>query len=45
MKEHVGLKAKTYCYLKDSDNGDKKQKAQKTVLSIENLNFNIIKTV
>ena len=43
MKEYVGLRAKTYCYLKDSNNGDKKQKAQKTVLSKENLNFNITK--
>ena len=31
MKEFVGLRAKPYCYLKDSDNGDRKQKAQKTV--------------
>ena len=33
MKEFVGLKAKTYSYLKDNKNEDKKQKAQKSVSS------------
>ena len=40
MKEFFGLRAKTYSYLKDNNDEDKKQKAQK-----ENLNFKITKTV
>ena len=40
MKEFFGLRAKTYSYLKDINDEDKKQKAQK-----ENLNFKITKTV
>ena len=31
MKEFVGLKAKTYGYLKDNSDEDKKQKKQKSV--------------
>ena len=31
MKEFVGLKAKTYGYLKDNNYEDKKQKKQKSV--------------
>ena len=46
MKEFVGLRAKTYSYLKDNNDKDKKkQKAQKSVSYNENLNFKIIKTV
>ena len=31
MKEFVGLRAKTYSYLKDNNNEDKKAKRQKNV--------------
>ena len=31
MKEFVGLRAKTYSYLKDNNNEDKKAKHQKNV--------------
>ena len=31
MKEFVGLRAKTYSYLNDNNDEDKKQKAQKNV--------------
>ena len=31
MEEFVGLRAKTYSYLKDNNDEDKKQKAQKSV--------------
>ena len=31
MKEFVGLKAKTYSYLKDNNNEDKKAKRHKNV--------------
>ena len=31
MKEFVGLRAKTYSYLNDNNNEDKKQKAQKSL--------------
>ena len=47
-KEFVRLRAKTYSYLKDSNETMmkiKKQKAQKSVSQEENLNFKIIKTV
>ena len=43
MKEFVGLRAKTYNYLKDNNDEDKK--AKKCVSKKENLNFNIIKIV
>ena len=43
MKEFVGLRAKTYSYLKDNNDEDKK--AKKGVSKKENLNFNIIKIV
>ena len=32
MKEFVGLKAKTYSYLKDNNDEDKKPKAQNSLL-------------
>ena len=32
MKEFIGLRAKTYSYLKDNNDRDKKQKTQKSVL-------------
>ena len=31
IEEFVGLRAKTYSYLKDNNDEDKKQKAQKSV--------------
>ena len=43
MKEFVGLRAKTYSYLKENNDEDKK--AKKGVSKKENLNFNIIKIV
>ena len=45
MEEFVGLKAKTYSYLKTTLTKTKKQKTQKSVSQKENLNFNIIKTI
>ena len=42
MEEFVGLKAKTYSYLKTTLTKTKKQKIQKSVSQKENLNFNII---
>ena len=44
MKTFVGLRAKTYSYLKDNNDEDKKQKGQ-SVSKKENLNFEIIKNV
>ena len=42
----VGLRAKTYSYLIDDSNEDKKnKKAQKSVSWKENLNLKILKTV
>ena len=45
MKQFVGLRAKTHSYLKDNNDEDKKQKAQKSVTQKKKLNFKIIKTV
>ena len=44
MKEFVGLRAKTLCYLLNDDSEEKKQKALRSVLLKENLNLKIIKT-
>ena len=38
MNRFVRLRAKTYSYLKDNNDEEKKQKAQKSVLQKENLN-------
>ena len=45
MKEFVGLRAKIYSYLKDNNDEDKKQKAQKVCHKKNNLNFKITQTV
>ena len=45
LKEFVGLREKTYSYLKDNNNEDKKAKDTKNVSSRENLNLKFIKTV
>ena len=46
MTKLVGLRAKTYSYLIDDSNEDKKnKKAQKSVSWKENLNLKILKTV
>ena len=45
MKKFVGLKAKTYSYLKDNNDEDKEAKGKKSVSLKEYLNFKIIKTV
>ena len=43
MKEFVGLRAKTYCYIIDDDSKDKK--AKRTSVSYKkNLSLKIIKT-
>ena len=41
MKEFAVLRAKTYSYLTDNNNEDKKQKAQKGKSEKENLNLKI----
>ena len=43
MKEFVGLRAKTYSYLKDNNDEDKK--AKKSLSKKGNLNFDITKIV
>ena len=45
MTKFVGLRAKTYGYLKDDHREDKKQQTQKKVSLHKNLNLNIIKTI
>ena len=45
MKKFVGLIAKTYSYLKENNNENKKGEGTKSVLQKENLNFEITKTV
>ena len=45
MKELVGLRAKTYSYLKDNNEEDKKARDPKIVSQKQNLNMKIIKTV
>ena len=45
MKRFVEPRAKTYSYLKDEVDEDKKAKVIKNVTSRENLNLKIIKTV
>ena len=45
MKEFVGLKVKTYSYLKDSNDEDKKSKRYEKVCHEKNLNLKIITTV
>ena len=45
MKEFTGLRAKTYTYLKNNIDEDKKAKCTKKVCHQENLNFKTIKTV
>ena len=44
MKEFVGLRAKTYSYLKDNNDEEKIAKSTKRCV-IKNLNFKTIKTV
>ena len=43
MSKFVGLRAKSYSQLIDDASEDKKQRAQKSVLQKENLNFKVIK--
>ena len=45
MNEFVGLRTKTYSYLKDKNDGDKQVKNTKSKSWKENLNLKIIKTV
>ena len=45
MTEFIGLGAKIYSYLTDNNDEYKKRKGTKNVLSKENLNLKIIKTV
>ena len=45
MKEYFGLREKTYSYLEDSNDENKKRKIQESVSSKETLNLKIIKTV
>ena len=45
MKEFVGLRAKTYSYLKDNNDESKKSKRHKKVSHKKKLNFRIIKTL
>ena len=46
IEEFVGLRAKTYYYLKDNNDEDKKnQKAKKCGSLKGNLDFKVIKTV
>ena len=44
MKKIVGLRGKTYSYLKDDHSEDKKAKDTKSVSYKANLNLKIIKT-
>ena len=45
MKKFVGLRAKTYSFLKDNNDEDKKVKGTKMYVKNENLNLKIIKNV
>ena len=45
LKEFVWLRAKTYSYLKDNNDEDKKPKGTKKCAIKGNLNFKIVKTV
>ena len=45
MKEFVGFSTKTYNYLKDNSDEDKKAKDTKKCVKKNNLNLKIIKTV
>ena len=45
MKKFVGLRAKTYGYLKDSNDDHKKVKGTKRCVIKRNLNFRITKAV
>ena len=45
MKEFVGLRAKTYSYLKYNNDKDKKAKDKEKCVIKHNINFKIIKTV
>ena len=45
MKEFLGLRAKTYSYLKDNDDKIKKAKGTKKCVIKKPLNFKIIKIV
>ena len=45
MKKFVGLRAKTYSFLKDNNDEDKKAKGTKMYVKNENLNLEIIKNV
>ena len=45
MKESIGLRAKTYSYLKDNNDEDKKAKCTKKCFRKKPLNFKIIRTV
>ena len=45
MTKFVAIRAKSYSFLIDDSNEDKKQKAQKSVSVKENLSLKVIKTV
>ena len=45
MKEFIGLRAKTYSYLKDNNDEDKKAKSTEKCVIKRKLNLKIIKTV
>ena len=45
IKQFLGLRAKTYCYLMDGGSEDKKAKINNKCVIKKNLNLKIIKTV